>query len=299
MSSARVTLDNPVFAGRLRDFGRGTPFVHQPTVRAKPQNISDVFVAPTNYTRPEKIVAPSQPRQDRSAVLQRNITTAPSIVVTKPRKQYAQKIMMAMATLVFVAGAGVAYMGFQTNKDVEAQVSAVTQGEESNDTVAEEKPSNEALRKHAVSPTLPRYVRISKIGVEARVMRQGIDKKGALKAPLNVHDAGWYENSSKPGEAGAVLLDGHVSGPTQRGVFYNLKKVTKGDLIEVERGDGTKFTYKVVKSKTAAADKTDMSEALLSAEIGKPGLNLITCTGKYDAKKGTYDDRIIVYAVQQ
>jgi hypothetical protein len=54
MSSARITLDNPAFAGRLRDFGRGTPFMHQPNVRTQPQSISDVFVEPRSYSRPEK-----------------------------------------------------------------------------------------------------------------------------------------------------------------------------------------------------------------------------------------------------
>lgn len=302
MSSARITLDNPVFAGRLRDFGRGTPFVHTPTKRQQPVVISDVQIR--TLPRQQSTVAPAQSRMHKSEVLQRNITKKPEVikknfVKQKTVKPLGQKIMFAMATFVFLAGVGVAYMGFKTNKHVEAQVNAMSRGTESDETISEEKPSAAAIRNHTVAPSLPRYVRITKLGVEARVVRQGVDKTGALKAPGNVHDAGWYENSSKPGEAGAVLLDGHVSGRTQHGVFYNIKQLNKGDIIEIERGDGAKFTYKVVKSKTAAVDKVDMSEAMLPAESGKLGLNLITCTGKYDAKKGSYDQRIIVFAVQQ
>lgn len=298
MSTARITLDNPAFAGRLRDLGRGTPFAHTP-VRQQHLVISDVR---SRVNRQTVNVQPAKARTSRSEVLQRSITQAPQIAKTAPRQSAysaTQKLMFAMASFVFLAGVGVAFMGFRTNKHVEAQVSAVTQQSDDQEKISEDKPSDAVLGSYKVDPTLPRFIKISKLGVKARVTRQGVDKTGALKAPGNVHNAGWYENSSKPGEGGAVLLDGHVAGPTQHGVFYDIKNLVAGDLLEIERGDGTIFTYKVVKSKTAAVDKVDMSDALLSAVPGKAGLNLITCTGKYNAQKGSYDQRIIVFAVQQ
>ncbi len=296
MSTKETTSNNPVYAGRLRQFGRGTPFIHAPAQRAqasvsKPQKRRTMSTA----------AAPSSPRLGRSQVLQRNITAAPKIRKHKVRKLGAQKMLMAMATFVFLAGSGVAFLGFRTNKEVKGQVrAAVTKVQES----AEEQPVDEAaptaaaIRSYNVNPSLPRYIRIPKLKVNARVQRQGIDKSGALKAPGNVHDAGWYENSSKPGEAGAVLLDGHVAGPTTRGVFYAVTKLAVGDVMEIERGDGKKFSYKVTKTKTVKVGSVDMSDMLLSDVAGKPGLNLITCTGTYDTKSGEYDSRAMVFAVQ-
>lgn len=204
-----------------------------------------------------------------------------------------------MASLVFMFGIGVALVGLRTNKAVEAQVqSTVEKIQNQTNPVDEQKPSQAELGAYTVGPTAPRYVRINKIRVFARVQKQGLDGSGAVKAPGNVHDAGWYKDSSRPGEAGAMLLDGHVAGPTTPGVFTDIKKLQAGDTIEIERGDGQRFTYSVVKSETTPADQTNMTAALLSAEPGRPALNLITCTGKYNAETGQYDDRIVVYAVQ-
>lgn len=298
MSSSKITLDNPIFNGRLRDFGRGTPFVHKPSRDNTASLIEDIM--PRNTVRQiNTAIRPAQPKQSPSVVLRRSVTEQPKKQSRGTLKISNQSIMFAMAVIVFVAGLCVAGLGLKTNNDITTHVRAASANTKNEEAPSEDKPSNALFASHTVDPSMPRYVRINKIKVSARVFSQGLDKKGALKAPGNVNDAGWYKESSKPGEAGAVLIDGHVSGPTQRGVFYQLHKLVAGDVIEIERGDGKVFTYKVVKSKTTDADKTDMSEALLSAELGKPGINLITCTGKYDTKKGAYDKRIVVSAIQQ
>lgn len=306
MSTARVTLDNPVFSGRLRQYGRGTPFIHEPAKvqppAYSPAGMSDVYAAPKKVRSEAQPVA-VQPRQERSQVLQRNIIAAPEVskVKTKTKKSGGQKLLLAMASIVFVVGMGVAYIGLRTNQEVIAQTK---EGTSSNNAatartpVSEEKPSAAAMAAYKVDPTLPRYIRIAKLNVFARVQAQGTEANGALKAPYNVHDAGWYQDSGKPGEGGAMLLDGHVAGPTVHGVFYDIKKLTKGDLLEVERGDGKKFTYKVVTSKTSKVKDVDMSAGLLPIVEGKSGLNLITCTGNYDYKSGEYDSRIMVFAVE-
>ena len=203
-----------------------------------------------------------------------------------------------MASLIFVVGVGIAALGFKTNKNVEAQVQSVTQNNNQTGLPSEEKPDDAAMASHVVAPDQPRYIRISKINVFARITSQGIDKDGALKAPGNVHNAGWFTKSAKPGLPGAMLLDGHVSGPTQKGVFYNIKDLKAGDKLEVERGDGEIFNYTVVQSQTYNADATDMTKAMEPITKSKPGLNLITCTGKFDSKTGKYPQRIIVFAAQ-
>lgn len=299
MSTARLTLDNPVFVGRFRDFGRGSHF-SKPVSRPLPPTgmISELRTAPTAVNRPVTAL-PVQPRQSRSQVLQRTITKKPTYTPVKSTKKLtSQKLLVAMAGVVFVAGLVVAGLGMRTNKQVVAQVkSATTQADAAQPD--ESKPSQQAMGSYRVDPASPRYVRIAKLGVFSRVTRQGVDSKGALKAPANVHDVGWYENSSKPGQAGAMLLDSHVAGPTTKGAFNRIKELVSGDRVEVERGDGQKFTYKVVKSVVSDADKTDMSSALVSVEQGKPGLNLITCTGAFDSRTNSYKQRLIVYAVQE
>lgn len=292
--AVNMYMDNPAFSGRFRDFGRGSHFTKPKAQPVRPRGISDIYAAQPRVQSPAK---PATLRQTRSQVLQRNITAKP--VARKRRKPVSQKLLPAMATIVFVAGITVAVIGLRTNKHVEAQIKNASQQNGQNAVAPdEEKPSAQAMANYKVDPTAPRYVRIAKLNVFSRVTRQGLDAKGAIKAPTNVHDVGWYENSSKPGEGGATLLDSHVSGPTVKGAFFGIKNLAAGDMIEVERGDGQKFNYQVVKSVVADADKVDMASALVSVQQGKPGLNMITCTGKFNPQTQEYQQRVVVYAVQ-
>ena len=95
-----------------------------------------------------------------------------------------------------------------------------------------------------------------------------------------------------------MLLDSHVSGPTVRGAFFNIKNLVAGDVIEIEKGDGQKISYSVVSSAVTKAADTDMAAAMTPANGSDKGVNLITCAGKFDPATGEYEDRIVVYAVQ-
>lgn len=162
----------------------------------------------------------------------------------------------------------------------------------------ETKPTPQATSTYTVAPSLPRMLHISKLGVAARILPMSVNSDGAVQSPLNIYDAGWYTGSVKPGEIGAVFIDGHASGPTREGLFGSLDTLKKGDTLQVEKGDGTTLTYRVVKTETLALDKVDMKKALLPLNGVTRGLNLMTCTGEWSDEKATFDHRIIVYTEQ-
>lgn len=145
---------------------------------------------------------------------------------------------------------------------------------------------------------MPKIVTIKKADVNARVSRVGVNTNNEMTTPRNVFNVGWYDASSKPGENGTIVLNGHVSGPTKKGVFYGLGKLIAGDKISIERGDSKLFNYTVVKIEKQKYTDVDMSKMLISSIPGKPGLNLITCSGKFNSKTNSFDDRTVVYAVQ-
>lgn len=160
------------------------------------------------------------------------------------------------------------------------------------------KPSPNAFASYVVAPNLPRYIRIPKLSVQAIIRPLGLTATGQLATPDNVYDTGWYTKSSTPGQPGAMVIDGHVSSWTTNGVFYGLKTLRTGDTIQVERGDGSIVSYSVVKEQVYDYQQVDMSALLSPVEAGKPGLNLITCTG--DVIKGTneFNERIVIFAVE-
>ncbi len=156
------------------------------------------------------------------------------------------------------------------------------------------KPSALAISSYIVAPNLPRYLNIPKLGVHARVLSVGVTPSGALGTPDNVFDTAWYNESSLPGQPGAMLIDGHVSSWTAHGVFYGLKTLNPGDLLQVVRGDGTIFNYRVVKTVIFNSKNVNMTEALSSVNPGAPGLNLMSCTGDVIPGTSQFNERILV-----
>ncbi len=247
--------------------------------------------------RPKNFAPPVVPRRKRSAVLRRSLAKKPVQKRAKLSFNLKSRMLTAMAVVLFLLGTTVSIITFKTNKQTTAQVQAMGQQSQRTEGPDEEEDTS-PLSAYQVAPAMPRFIRIAKIGVQARVKPIGVKKNNELEAPRSIFDTGWYNASSKPGEAGAALIDAHVSGPTKPGVFKNLKQVNQGDLIEIERGDGQKLTFKVVKTAVFDAKSADMASMLLSADPTKPGLNLMTCTGQFDAKTNSYPQRLAVYAVR-
>ncbi len=127
-------------------------------------------------------------------------------------------------------------------------------------------------------------------------MGNRLTSSGAIGTPNNVYDTDWYNGSSLPGQPGAMLIDGHVSSWTTPGVFYSIKSLLAGDDIQLERGDGTMFTYKVVSTQIYQSSNVDMKAALNPITPGKPGLNLITCTGNVLAGTNEFNERVVVFS---
>lgn len=158
------------------------------------------------------------------------------------------------------------------------------------------KPKPGAFASWQVPPDEPRYIFIPEIGVKAMVKPTWQTKDGAIGTPASVYDTSWYVHSAKPGQPGATFIDGHVSSFTSPGVFYELKDLRPGDEIQIEKGDGTKVTYQMVKKVFYAYDSVNMEQALAPVNPNKSSLTLMTCAGDVIPHTNTFSQRIAVFA---
>lgn len=224
--------------------------------------------------------------------------------MTRPKHRSNRKLLwlsrlLGLAAVVTVLiGGAVSWNQYQTNKTVDHTPKPPTNQATASTPPATKKPEKSEFDNYQVAADLPRYIFIPKISVSAMVKQIGIVKDNQIGTPANVHDAGWYDQSAKPGQPGAMLIDGHVSSWESHGVFYDLKKLEVGDSITIQRGDGVVVSYKVSKIETYDADKVDMAAALAPINPEKPGLNLITCTGNVIKDTNEFDKRIVVFAEQ-
>ena len=215
---------------------------------------------------------------------------------TRNKNNLINGLIVGMAVLVFIFGIGVSIHSLKVNKNISEKVSAQSNQVDGQD-ISEDQPTDEDKRNYSVAPEHPRMIYIPSINVSSRVKQVGINKDGELDVPNNVFDTAWYKSSALPGSpGGATLIDGHVSGPTQKGAFYNLKNVKQGDIITIEKGDLSKVNYKVKKVEIVETSKVDMANILIPVTPGSHGLNLISCTGKYDEQKKDFEQRVLVFA---
>lgn len=140
---------------------------------------------------------------------------------------------------------------------------------------------------------VPERVEIPSVGVNARVGGLGLLPDGALDAPKNPDDLGWYQLGPKPGERGNALIDGHVDWAGKVRAFWYLKKLTPGDNIVVTDSTGNKHEFAVewLKWYDAGAPVQD-----LFAQSDRAELTLITCGGQFDQSTHQYLSRLAVRA---
>ncbi len=168
----------------------------------------------------------------------------------------------------------------------------------SSDVPSTNKPPADMHSSYVVAPNLPRFITIPKLGVDARIIAAGTDKTGAVATPSNVFDTAWYNRSALPGQPGVMLIDGHISSWTTKGVFHDLKSLQAGDTVKVERGDGITYNFRVVTTRVYAADAVDMDQVLAPISSTKPGLNLISCYGEVIKGTNDFSKRIVVFTEQ-
>ena len=86
---------------------------------------------------------------------------------------------------------------------------------------------------------------------------------------------------------------GHVAAEVGPGVFGYLRLLEPGDLIEVDREDGTTVIFRV--DKLATYPQNNFPTSLVYGDIDYAGLRLITCTGVFNEKDKTFSSNLIVY----
>ncbi|MET7620631.1 class F sortase [Streptomyces sp. NPDC005408] len=145
------------------------------------------------------------------------------------------------------------------------------------------------------SLSAPVGLRIPAIGVEAPMMKLGLDADGALEVPPvdRPNLAGWYADGAAPGEPGTAIVAGHVDTPTGRAVFYPLGAVTKGNTVEITRRDGRTAMFAVYAVEVYS--KSEFPSRKVYGSSADPQLRIITCGGGYSKDTG-YLGNVVVYA---
>lgn len=139
--------------------------------------------------------------------------------------------------------------------------------------------------------TLPITLHIPSIKLDAPVEHVSTDDSGEMGVPDGkTENVGWYQNGTSPGERGSAVMDAHVYA-----AFKNLHRVREGDATIVKMSDGSTRHFRVERTQLYLLEDVPSEELFNRSDAER--LNFITCAGNWDARRETYDHRLVVYAV--
>jgi len=166
---------------------------------------------------------------------------------------------------------------------------------------------------------VPLELRIPSLRINAPVLAVGVNSNDVMDTPTGSardpvwHKAFWYRGGGIPGSASTATIAGHVDDVLGRpAIFARLKDLRPGDVIVVrDTRAGLDVRFLVTQTVTYTLRQT-LDPAVLSQIYG-PGpvagqgpqpspdglshLTLITCAGHWVRGWGTFDHRLVVYAV--
>ena len=123
----------------------------------------------------------------------------------------------------------------------------------------------------------------------------GVADDGELLAPDDPSRAGWYAGGVVPGDLGPAIVGGHVDSRRGRGVFFALRSLRPGDVVDITRSDGRVARFSVSRVQQVAKDR--FPTAAVYGPTPRPELRLITCGGRFDRTARSYTDNVVVEAV--
>lgn len=149
----------------------------------------------------------------------------------------------------------------------------------------------------APSPVTAPPVRllIPAIGVDAPVTVKGLRPDAVMDVPDGPEDVAWYNFTARPGMAGNAVLSGHLDYHNYgAAVFWRLKELSEGDMVEVRLADGSVLRYRVSLKLSYDARMAPVSEIV--GPTSKEVVTLITCGGTFDSGSRNYSNRLVVRA---
>jgi hypothetical protein len=154
--------------------------------------------------------------------------------------------------------------------------------------------STTTLPNEVVGRSVPIRLRISVLGLSARIVSLGLNRDGTVQVPSTVTVTGWYRLGPAPGQSGSAVILGHVDSYRGPGVFFRLRELVPGDLVSVTLANRHVEKFEV--NSVHEYSKKSFPDALVYGSHGRSELQLVTCGGVFNSATGSYESNIVVFS---
>ncbi len=141
----------------------------------------------------------------------------------------------------------------------------------------------------------PVSLTIPALDLSVELDRIVLDEQGVLVPPADFDRPGWYVGSAVPGDIGPAVIAGHVDSRSGPAVFFDLRALVVGDIVDIGRSDGSTARFTVLGTEQYPKDEFPTQSVYGATPDAE--LRLVTCGGTFDRAARSYRDNIVVYAV--
>ncbi|MCW2692843.1 MAG: putative lipoprotein [Mycobacterium sp.] len=142
--------------------------------------------------------------------------------------------------------------------------------------------------------SVPVALHIAAIGLSVPLGRLGLNPDGTAQVPRDYQRPGWFEPGPSPGQTGSAVLLGHVDSYQGPAVFFKLRLLAPGDVVDVTLADGGVLHFRVTAVASYAKDQFPSQQVYGSH--GYSALQLVTCGGVFDARTRNYLSNVVAYS---
>jgi sortase (surface protein transpeptidase) len=143
----------------------------------------------------------------------------------------------------------------------------------------------------------PTSLSIPSIGVKGSLLKLGLNSDQSVQVPpQSPHaQAGWLDTSPSPGQLGPAVILGHVdSAKYGPGVFFKLGALKPGATVRIARADHSTAVFRV--DRVVSYPKDAFPTLDVYGNTDHAALRLITCGGKFNLSRHSYESNIVAYA---
>ena len=145
----------------------------------------------------------------------------------------------------------------------------------------------------ATTRSTPIELTIPAISLAVSLSTLGLNADGTVQVPTDIQQPGWYRLGPSPGQIGSAVILGHVDSYQGPAVFFNLRSLVSGDVVDVSLADGVTAQFRV--TSVATYLKTSFPDQQVYDSAGASALQLVTCGGAFDTATGHYLSNTVVY----
>jgi sortase (surface protein transpeptidase) len=147
----------------------------------------------------------------------------------------------------------------------------------------------------AQSPrSVPVRLMIPALHMSVPLTQLGLGADGTVQVPSTTTTPGWFRLGASPGQIGSAVILGHVDSYRGIGVFFYLRLLKSGDLVNVALANHTTAHFEV--TSVRMFPKSSFPDERVYGSHGYSALQLVTCGGVFDAATGHYESNLVVFS---